>query len=73
MAVDNAWLTAHIWADADTHKVQGEAEGGRRQARRGEKVVHGRNRGQRACCEENRRPGGVHIVDPYTTRCTRAR
>jgi hypothetical protein len=23
--------------------------------------------------EENRRPGGVHIVDPYTTRCTRAR
>jgi hypothetical protein len=23
--------------------------------------------------EENRRPGGVHIVDPYTTRCTQAR
>jgi len=23
--------------------------------------------------EENRRPGGVHIVDPYTTRCTEAR
>jgi hypothetical protein len=23
--------------------------------------------------EENRRPNGVHIVDPYTTRCTQAR
>ncbi|MGB3809902.1 MAG: hypothetical protein WA943_07370 [Parvibaculum sp.] len=23
--------------------------------------------------EENRRPDGVHIVDPYTTRCTQAR
>lgn len=23
--------------------------------------------------EENRRPGGVHIIDPYTTRCTQAR
>jgi len=23
--------------------------------------------------EENRRPDGVHVVDPYTTRCTEAR
>jgi hypothetical protein len=23
--------------------------------------------------EENRRPSGVHVVDPYTTRCTQAR